>query len=93
MVGQILSVAAMIRQQLRVDLFFIDWEKPRRVLDRGGESEELAPVSCWRTLFVANEWNELQTVRYTSPEITFLVVVSYWAGVGRSACERERGLG
>lgn len=43
-----------------VDVFFLDWEKPRRVLAKGGGREEAAPVSCWRTLLVANEWNELQ---------------------------------
>lgn len=43
-----------------VDVFFIDWEKPRRVLAKGGGREEAAPVSAWRTLLVANEWNELQ---------------------------------
>ena len=64
-----------------MDLFFIDWEKPRRVLDKGGEAEDAAPVSCWRTLFIANEWNELQTIRKTAPEVTFLVVVSAKEGV------------
>ena len=43
-----------------VDVFFIDWEKPRRVLAKGGGREEAAPVSCWRALLVANEWSELQ---------------------------------
>lgn len=54
-----LPLSAM-RHTCSVDVFFLDWEKPRRVLAKGGGKEEAAPVSCWRTLLVANEWNELQ---------------------------------
>jgi hypothetical protein len=31
--------------------------------------------STWRTLFVCNEWNELQTVRLTSPEFTLMTLL------------------
>ena len=58
------------------DIFFIDWERARRVVPRGGGREEAAPVSCWRTLFVANEWNELQTLRLTSPAFSLFLLVS-----------------
>lgn len=60
MVGQAVGLAALLWRQVRVDVFFIDWEKPRRVLAKGGGREDLAPISCWRTLLAANEWNELQ---------------------------------
>lgn len=59
-----------------VDIFFLDWEKPRRVLAKGGGREEPGPVSAWRTLLVANEWNELQTARFTCPTFTLLTAVS-----------------
>jgi len=60
-----------------VDIFFLDWEKPRRVLAKGGGREEPGPVSAWRTLLVANEWNELQTARFTRPTFTLLTAVSF----------------
>jgi meckelin len=59
-----------------VDILFLDWEKPRRVLANGGGREEPGPVSAWRTLLVANEWNELQTSRFTCPTFTLLTAVS-----------------
>jgi meckelin len=63
--------------QAHIDIFFIDWEKPRPSSNRRQlastdeaavaaaptEAEEGSHcVSIWRTLFIANEWNELQTV-------------------------------
>lgn len=59
-----------------MDIFFLDWEKPRRILAKGGGREEPGPVSAWRTLLVANEWNELQTLRFTCPTFTLLTAVS-----------------
>ena len=56
-VGQSLGLAHMLWRQVNVDVFFVDWEKPRRVLAKGGGREDAAPVSCWRTLLAANEWN------------------------------------
>jgi meckelin len=59
-----------------VDIFFLDWEKPRRILAKGGGREEPGPVSAWRGLLVANEWNELQTARLTNPSFTLIFMVS-----------------
>jgi meckelin len=36
---------------------------------------ESGPVSAWRGLLVANEWNELQTARLTSPSFTLNFMV------------------
>jgi len=46
----------------------MDWERPKASIrdDSGGEKAE-APISIWRTYFVANEWNEIQTYRKISP--------------------------
>lgn len=41
-----------------------------------GGKEENGPVSAWRMLLIANEWNELQTQRITSPGLTLLFLVS-----------------
>jgi hypothetical protein len=70
---------------LSVDVFFIDWEKPRRVLAKGGGREEAAPVSCWRTLLVANEWNELQGARVTRPALTLTAVTALLDGTRLAA--------
>lgn len=34
-------------------------------------------ISCWRTLFVANEWNELQTFRKINPTIQLIGVLFF----------------
>ncbi|KAG2452271.1 hypothetical protein HYH02_003295 [Chlamydomonas schloesseri] len=73
-VGQSLGLVWMLWAQTRTDVFFIDWEKSRKVLSKEGSREENAPISCWRMLMVANEFNELQTVRITSPAFTLLLV-------------------
>lgn len=62
----------MLVNQVTVDIFFIDWEKPRGKICAPGPSNsetqtKTAPVSMWRTYFVANEWNELQTIRNINP--------------------------
>ncbi len=66
-------------------MFFLDWEKPRRVLAKGGGREEAAPVSCWRTLMVANEWNELQGARLTYPPFTLAMAALLLDGAGFAA--------
>ena len=52
--------------QCRIDIFLLDWEKPAKGQPTN-QIAELPPaggvVSIWRTYFVANEWNELQTIR------------------------------
>ncbi|CAD7702542.1 unnamed protein product [Ostreobium quekettii] len=87
-VGQGLGLLHMLYRQVTYDIFFMDWEKPRRVLTRGGGREESAPVSCWRMLFVANEWNELQAVRKTSPAFTMLCMVLFLEGLHLSWAAR-----
>jgi len=52
-----------IYMQCNVDIFFVDWEKPK------GKTSE---VSIWRTLMVANVWNEMQTMRKTSIEVSLV---------------------
>jgi len=83
-IGQALGLSWTFWQQINVDVVFIDWEKPRRVLAKSGAREEAAPVSCWRTLIVANEWNELQTARMTSTPLTLLLLVFVLEGAASS---------
>ena len=43
----------------------------------GGIRSATVPVSIWRTYFVANEWNEIQTVRKINPLFQVLTVVFF----------------
>jgi hypothetical protein len=45
-----------------MDIFLIDWERSRgRILSKEpGKPNTVSPVSIWRTLFVGNEFNEIQ---------------------------------
>lgn len=43
-----------------------------------GESKhDTSPVSIWRTYFVANEWNEIQTIRKISPTFQIMTVLFF----------------
>lgn len=43
----------------------------------GGVRSATVPVSIWRTYFVANEWNEIQTVRKINPLFQILTVLFF----------------
>ncbi|XP_014675060.1 PREDICTED: meckelin-like [Priapulus caudatus] len=82
-----LDVLHMLVNQVTIDIFLIDWEKPRGKVSipRSNNSEEqtkTAPVSIWRTYFVANEWNELQTVRKTNPVFQIISAVFFLKVIG-----------
>ncbi|MBN3315291.1 MKS3 protein, partial [Atractosteus spatula] len=75
--------------QIYVDIFFIDWERPRgkvlKAVEGGGEAKSTsAPVSIWRTYFVANEWNEIQTIRRINPAFQVSAVLFFLEVVGFS---------
>uniref|UniRef100_A0A673LQ34 Meckelin-like n=1 Tax=Sinocyclocheilus rhinocerous TaxID=307959 RepID=A0A673LQ34_9TELE len=68
--------------QLSVDIFFIDWERPRgkasKHVEGSGEAKSQASsVSIWRTYFVANEWNEIQTIRKINPTFQVIAVLFF----------------
>lgn len=89
----LITVFDLIRTQSKTDFFFIDWETPNRVLrpgtdqlkaiaeDARGEPQKQDyykfSVSAWRSIFVANELNELQVQRYVSVEFTLLFAVFF----------------
>ncbi|XP_063221567.1 meckelin isoform X2 [Bacillus rossius redtenbacheri] len=66
------AVAHLVWRQVTVDIFLLDWERPRA----GGS------VSVWRTCLVANEWNEIQTSRRVSPALQLLCTVFLLEVVG-----------
>ena len=78
---QTLSVFKKIYEQTHTDVFFMDWEKPRaKLVDADSVNTVDAPVSVWRTILVANEWNEMQTVRKTNVELTIVCMVFLLVG-------------
>ncbi|KAK9513759.1 hypothetical protein VZT92_027267 [Zoarces viviparus] len=75
--------------QVSTDVFFIDWERPlsktsRTVQAAGVPKRDPSPVSIWRTYFVANEWNELQTFRKISPTFQIIAVLFFLEVLGFS---------
>ncbi|KAJ9601533.1 hypothetical protein L9F63_000276 [Diploptera punctata] len=85
---KIVEIIYMISRQVSIDIFFIDWERPRaRSSTIHPQSQALPenteqPVSIWRTYFVANEWNEIQAKRKTSLIFQLLVTVFFLKVVG-----------
>ncbi|CEG45975.1 meckelin isoform x1 [Plasmopara halstedii] len=73
---QLVSVFRYVYRQAQVRLFFIDWEKPRTsVMDIDTAKPIYAPISVWRMILVANEWNKMQTIRKTSLRFTLLCIL------------------
>lgn len=63
----------------------MDWERPRsgtKASQEGSSQQatpafEERPVSIWRTYFVANEWNEIQTARKICPLFQIVVTLLF----------------
>uniref|UniRef100_A0A8C9X0L7 Transmembrane protein 67 n=1 Tax=Sander lucioperca TaxID=283035 RepID=A0A8C9X0L7_SANLU len=75
--------------QVSIDVFFIDWERPRSKANRTVQGTNIpkrdpSPVSIWRTYFVANEWNEIQTIRKISPTFQIMAVLFFLEVLGFS---------
>ncbi len=69
---KLIDVLNTILVQVSYDIFFIDWERPsQQATNRKNQSDK---VSCWRKIFVVNEWNELQTIRKTN--VTFQLLLA-----------------
>lgn len=70
------AAANLIRvfQQARAEVYMVDLERPRP-----GATE----VNAWRTIFLANEWAELQCEqRVVEPETAFIWFAFFWVGLG-----------
>ena len=71
--------------QCTVDIFFVDWEQSVNPVAEDNKEQirasSTAPkkkekaVSVWRTCFVANQWNEIQTTRRINPTMQLFIVV------------------
>ena len=77
---KIVDVIHLLISQMSIDIFLVDWEQPKpgQVAPRGQSvvtsTKEMA-VSVWRTYLVANEWNEIQTIRKISHSLQIILVI------------------
>ncbi|KAJ8544599.1 hypothetical protein ON010_g11668 [Phytophthora cinnamomi] len=73
---QLVSVFRRVYRQAKLQLFFVDWEKPRAtIMDIDSAIPAHAPISVWRMILVVNEWNKLQTCRKTSLHLTLIIML------------------
>ena len=73
------QIVYKIQEQTNADIFVIDWEKSKGVLEK---SQKKASVSMWRSTFIANEFNEMQGLRRWHVLVNFLVIMSFLEGAG-----------
>ncbi len=76
-----LDILHLIIRQANIDIFFIDWEKPKsgwkKILGKSNYEKICFvgipnTVSVWRSCFVANEYSEIQTFRRIN--VTFQLI-------------------
>jgi len=83
---KIIDLLHVLWSQISFEIFFVDWERPQGRVNQptqGGEAGAMdAPVSIWRTLFIANEWNEIQTIRKINPELQIFLVLLFLKVLG-----------
>ncbi|GFN86065.1 meckelin [Plakobranchus ocellatus] len=86
----------MIVMQCSADIFMVDWERPKgqppvphSTTTGGGTGDGASSpkrlkssVSIWRTYFVANEWNEIQTKRKINRVLQIFMVIFFLVVVG-----------
>ena len=65
-----------IVEQVNADVFIVDWERPKGMLSNGKEHA----VSMWRSTFLANEFNELQTFQGYRLLLSMLISVCFLEG-------------
>jgi meckelin len=68
----------IIFEQTSFDIFLVDWEKPK---PRKGNPSEMG-INAWRSLFLLNEFNELQTAKLISIEFTLITFAFFMEGLG-----------
>lgn len=65
--------------QTTYDVFFIDWEKPKKDPKNPKNTDN---INVWRSLFTANELNELQNTPLVTVEFTYFVYMFFMFGLG-----------
>lgn len=80
---QLFYCITLIYRQATADIFFLDWQPPSAPTGGGkGQPQTAGKVSVWRTLFVANEWAELQTKRKTDVAFSLFWIGFFLLGLG-----------
>lgn len=88
---KLIQVLHIVYVQVTIDMFIIDWEQPRARnsiphpqlnQDEDGKPRVEQPISIWRTYFIANEWNELQTHRKVNVELQLFLTLLFLKVVG-----------
>ena len=75
---KVVDIGHLLISQMSADIFLLDWERPKPNLKGGaggGDAQPTSSVSVWRTYLIANEWNELQSIRKTSLTLQIISVV------------------
>ena len=68
-----------IYQQTNVDMFFIDWEHDKNIIVKNAEEKTPQKYKgAWRILFIANQFNSLQTKRKINLEFCFAILCMLW---------------
>lgn len=63
-----------IMAQTSYDVFFIDWEKPKRDPKDLKKNDN---INVWRTIFTANELNELQNTPLITIDFTYFIQIIF----------------
>ncbi|XP_075045430.1 meckelin-like [Mixophyes fleayi] len=77
---KVLELLHLLVTQLTCRMFLIDWEKSKEKTASNAQGK--SSVSIWRTILVANEWNEIQTHRKLSPLFQLFMVLLLLEVVG-----------
>ncbi|KAF6023262.1 TMEM67 [Bugula neritina] len=91
-----IDIFHLFARQVKVDIFLIDWERPKAVNKENQSGDQKSTdsdssVSIWRTYFVANEWNEIQTTRQICPLFQLIVTLLFLKVVGfENLCTKDR---
>jgi len=78
---KVLSMLYNIAQQTMTDIFFIDWEPPRHYT-YASNMRGRRTVSPWRRMFLANEFNELQSQKHIPSGLVLIVFLALMEGLG-----------
>ena len=74
-----LAIMMAIWEQTSVDIFLIDWEQQPINKRHDGKDN----IIVWRSLFVANEFNEMQNeYHYITPETTLIWFIFFIKALG-----------
>ena len=70
LIARLFSIFMRIIKQSSYDIFFIDWEKPKTEIRR---NRQIKIIEGWRTVFLANEYTEMQSERLISMNLIYFI--------------------